>query len=674
MRHGDKETSKNPLSVFFIDSIVTQIIAACPAKDPFKPWNSIEEWECWVPETNIFEQDVIVLPWHIDNPEHWMCIGTHPKENSICLYNSLSSKLTREHKNILKWILRFLKWEHSERGLGPLSDVWNANLNADFELSEMNNPCQNNGSDCGIFTLIFAMELAHGRDPGHLGFTIAGEDVALMRQNIAICLGCYSLHFPLPPIPPTHVPPQKSISAIPPSIIGSEYMPLKPSEELSLPPPLFEVSLPPKSAPKSAHFNALPVPVLKPAQWSTNNATPSESDEDNAIFSSVGQLLSLARPSTAAQCVVDELPSLELPSSILLGLKDPMLAPSWYDPALFYTPTIRKWGLWKSDSLYYPVQIKSYDRERMMLFETGFSVSYTEIENPEFGSIPAYLIAPICWPWSLFTDNLPDDAQDPFNCFSLLIPPGFPDQKRKITLVENILFYNAPGFQHIFDDYQKIFDKQTLNSSVVTTKLKIMGIYGVVLGAVDLVMVSDWIPVVIIYHRRNFLVSELSLDVLYLEGILSEFVTGPGSGILACMATAYQLGIDAEVACRLLHDKPLVLQETDHEQAWACIDGHVSMPSPALYEDFEREHKICTVDFDIPLPVMLDGSDIKKINIKLETEVLTSISETKIKVTDRPKPRPRLLKKRSRDDKSDSEVGSLEGWKDGKWLRSGQRT
>ena len=107
------------ISAYFVDSLVTRVMAERPAKDPFKPSGVIEARDCWIPEviclfqaakcmlnvfskTNIFNHDVIILPWHLELPQHWLCIGIHPQRHQIRLYDSLSPGLTRVHKNILK--------------------------------------------------------------------------------------------------------------------------------------------------------------------------------------------------------------------------------------------------------------------------------------------------------------------------------------------------------------------------------------------------------------------------------------------------------------------------------------------------------------------------------------------------------------------------------------------
>ena len=84
----------------------------------------------------------------------------------------------------------------------------------------------------------------------------------------------------------------------------------------------------------------------------------------------------------------------------------------------------------------------------------------------------------------------------------------------------------------------------------------------------------------------------------------TDLVTGPGSAILACMATAYHLGIEAEEVCRLLHEEQLVRELTPHEEAWQYILSRLNLPKTAAFELFENRHKICSLDLDIPLPVL----------------------------------------------------------------------
>ena len=60
-------------------------------------------------------------------------------------------------------------------------------LNQRFQL--IPNLQQTNGSDCGLFTLMFAIELTYGCDPNRAEFTIIPKEVAATRREIAIRFG-----------------------------------------------------------------------------------------------------------------------------------------------------------------------------------------------------------------------------------------------------------------------------------------------------------------------------------------------------------------------------------------------------------------------------------------------------------------------------------------------------
>ena len=183
----------------------------------------------------------------------------------------------------------------------------------------MPNPQQGNGSDCGIFVLIFAMELANGRDPPRTGYVVSSEDVALMRHNIAICLGHYDL---------SH-------------LLGS-------SNSLSV--PVSDTSLPPCPSlhPTISNISLTPFAALNPATW--NDDVEYTGSEDS--LSPSLRVIDLLKRVPVQGTIGPIWQPPEVPSPINIYLP-------FYDPSIHYIPSIGKWGLWKLEKDLYSILVRT---------------------------------------------------------------------------------------------------------------------------------------------------------------------------------------------------------------------------------------------------------------------------------------------------------------------------
>ncbi|KIJ34171.1 hypothetical protein M422DRAFT_263822 [Sphaerobolus stellatus SS14] len=187
MEDYESKTSMTP-PFYFIDALTSCIMATHPATNPFSPYSSIQRCQFWIQAVNIFDCHTIIIPWHL-NDDHWVTFSIHHTEQKIRIYDSFSTSLKHKHKNILKQVLHILEFEYSEQGLGELSPKWSVNLNNYMKLEVMNNPQQDNGDDCGVFSIIFATALVDIQDPQHADFCITAEDITAMHRNIATHIG-----------------------------------------------------------------------------------------------------------------------------------------------------------------------------------------------------------------------------------------------------------------------------------------------------------------------------------------------------------------------------------------------------------------------------------------------------------------------------------------------------
>ena len=123
----------------------------------------------WTRGVDIFSFDIILVPVHLINEDHW-CLGVmNMKKKSIKVYDSL----VRDRSNILDELLCYLEKEHLHKKNSAFDTC-------DFTLENVNEiPKQKNRFDCGMFTLKFAECLS--RDES---ITFTQEDMPYFRRRM----------------------------------------------------------------------------------------------------------------------------------------------------------------------------------------------------------------------------------------------------------------------------------------------------------------------------------------------------------------------------------------------------------------------------------------------------------------------------------------------------------
>ncbi len=128
---------------------------------------------------NFLDLDKIIFPVNLHD-DHWICVEIKPKERTIETLDSLMEVNHDVYQNMLKVVER----AYMLRNEGKLStrstkvfkqDEWRHTIPTAI-------PVQNNGADCGIFTLMFIEALAKGIPL----MTKTHKDVPMMRYNLVL--------------------------------------------------------------------------------------------------------------------------------------------------------------------------------------------------------------------------------------------------------------------------------------------------------------------------------------------------------------------------------------------------------------------------------------------------------------------------------------------------------
>ena len=125
---------------------------------------------------NIFEKDKIFIPVNISNT-HWAMIVAYMQYNSIHYYDSL--KREGVNKFLKPAVLRWLKDESAERGIAFDENEW------DLIDQESNVPLQDNGVDCGVFSILCADFIS---DNISLSDSYKQHEIALYRRKICAAI------------------------------------------------------------------------------------------------------------------------------------------------------------------------------------------------------------------------------------------------------------------------------------------------------------------------------------------------------------------------------------------------------------------------------------------------------------------------------------------------------
>uniref|UniRef100_A0A1B0CMG9 Ubiquitin-like protease family profile domain-containing protein n=2 Tax=Lutzomyia longipalpis TaxID=7200 RepID=A0A1B0CMG9_LUTLO len=124
----------------------------------------------WTRKVDIFAHDVIPVPVHVSNV-HWCMAIIHMKNRTIRYYDSMGQPNMR----ILDALEQYLKSESLDKKQQPFDmKGWEKECMADA-------PRQMNGSDCGVFSCMFAEYITRGSE-----ITFTQADMPYFRQKMIL--------------------------------------------------------------------------------------------------------------------------------------------------------------------------------------------------------------------------------------------------------------------------------------------------------------------------------------------------------------------------------------------------------------------------------------------------------------------------------------------------------
>ncbi|KIJ28037.1 hypothetical protein M422DRAFT_270726 [Sphaerobolus stellatus SS14] len=166
----------------------------------FKPKLNMKTSRLWA-ERNIFESEIVLLPWHIKRLQHWIVIVIQMKEMQIMVADSLTHSIQRHHQNICKRVEKFLEYEHKARELGELPMEWGRNLQIYLEDKKILGPLQQDTHSCGLHIIWVAQSLISRNNPFEID-ELPMDILQELRENITCRLAqewTVSNVLPLPP-------------------------------------------------------------------------------------------------------------------------------------------------------------------------------------------------------------------------------------------------------------------------------------------------------------------------------------------------------------------------------------------------------------------------------------------------------------------------------------------
>lgn len=124
----------------------------------------------WTRKVNIFERDVIPVPVHVGGV-HWCMAIIHLKNKTIKYYDSMASP----NPKVLEALSKYLQ----DESLDKLKQQFDT---SDFTIESISNvPRQFNGSDCGVFSCMFAEYITRDKQ-----ITFTQEHMPYFRQKMIL--------------------------------------------------------------------------------------------------------------------------------------------------------------------------------------------------------------------------------------------------------------------------------------------------------------------------------------------------------------------------------------------------------------------------------------------------------------------------------------------------------
>ncbi|XP_013118762.2 uncharacterized protein LOC106095877 isoform X2 [Stomoxys calcitrans] len=124
----------------------------------------------WTRKVDIFSKDILPVPVHVGGV-HWCMAIIHMKNRSIKYYDSMGTP----NPTVLKALEQYLKDESLDKRKQPFDT-------SDFVIESVQGvPRQMNGSDCGVFSCMFAEYITRNKD-----ITFSQQNMEYFRQKMVL--------------------------------------------------------------------------------------------------------------------------------------------------------------------------------------------------------------------------------------------------------------------------------------------------------------------------------------------------------------------------------------------------------------------------------------------------------------------------------------------------------
>ncbi|XP_023164790.2 ubiquitin-like-specific protease 1 [Drosophila hydei] len=124
----------------------------------------------WTRKVDIFSKDIIPVPVHVSNV-HWCMAIIHMKNKTIRYYDSMG----KPNSEVLNALENYLLEESLDKRKKPFDT-------SDFTIENVQNvPHQTNGSDCGVFSCMFAEYITRNKP-----LTFSQEHMEYFRKKMAL--------------------------------------------------------------------------------------------------------------------------------------------------------------------------------------------------------------------------------------------------------------------------------------------------------------------------------------------------------------------------------------------------------------------------------------------------------------------------------------------------------
>ncbi|TFK84166.1 hypothetical protein K466DRAFT_602244 [Polyporus arcularius HHB13444] len=136
----------------------------------------------WFPKINMFDQDLILLPWYWTGAHHFMCGVIDCRQEVIAIYDSMHDR--RRVNSLHNRLLKMVEFEYRARiGANFQETRW-----AQEPIHHSTVPQQTDTYNCAAYTLKYALEWICGRRPERAGWSFTTQDAMQLREAMALRL------------------------------------------------------------------------------------------------------------------------------------------------------------------------------------------------------------------------------------------------------------------------------------------------------------------------------------------------------------------------------------------------------------------------------------------------------------------------------------------------------